>query len=80
MFRFILYFLAFYFIVESFRPTGTDLMLPGGSYHCHYARLWCGCYSGGGGCEVGCSPSYVKTLYNQTNCPILQDHYLAGFN
>jgi len=48
-------------------------------YTCHYSRLWCGCYSKTGGCQVGCSPSTFIILYNQTACFPLKNHFLSGF-
>lgn len=49
-------------------------------YTCHYSKLWCGCYSKSGGCQVGCSPSTYLILYNQTSCPPRKNHFLSGFS
>lgn len=49
-------------------------------YTCHYSKLWCGCYSKSGGCQVGCSPSTYLILYNQTSCPPRKSHFLSGFS
>jgi len=89
MFRFILYYTVIYLFLEtllrkysdSFPTNSTELTLPNfnGNHDCHYAQLYCGCYSKHGGCGVKCSPSYSYTLYNQTYCPKIDGHFLAGF-
>ena len=83
MFRFILSWLVVYFLLETIIKEKTEyleqyeLVLKNnkGSYNCHYAQLACGCYSKYGGCGVKCSPTYSYTLFNQTNCPKLQNYF-----
>jgi hypothetical protein len=61
-------------------PT-TILRSPAPVYTCHYAGMWCTCFTNNhGGCSVGCSPNVYKTRYNQTSCPQLTSFILAGFN
>lgn len=49
-------------------------------YTCTYAGMWCSCYANNrGGCSVGCSPNVYRILYNQTDCPQLDNLILAGF-
>lgn len=94
MLKLILYYLVFYVLVETvFRPTLSEYTTgitrigevgfvksgKGENYNCHYSQLWCGCYSKNGGCEVRCSPSKSFSLYNQTDCHFLKDHFLSGF-
>ena len=82
MFRFLIYCSLLYLLLEtSFKKysNSTDLSLPNYNHNCHYAQLHCGCYSKYGGCGVKCSPSYSYTLYNQTSCPPVEDHFLSGF-
>lgn len=56
-------------------------LVPSHLYNCHYAGLWCTCYTNNrGGCTVGCNPNIYKTVVNQTSCPQVSDFILAGFD
>ena len=90
MFRVVLCWLILYILLETIIKEKTEYLSENyanelvlnnnnGNYICHYAQLACGCYSKYGGCGVKCSPTYSYTLYNQTSCPKLKDHFLAGF-
>ena len=70
------------YLSENYTNKAYELVLKNnkGSYNCHYAQLACGCYSKYGGCGVKCSPTYSYSLYNQSSCPKLQNHFLAGFD
>ena len=60
----------------------TDLVLVSNSqvrYNCEYSKLWCGCYSKSGGCQVGCYSSKTQLLRNVTSCPTMQKYILSGF-
>jgi len=93
MFRVILGWLFIYVLLETIIKEKTEYLSENinekyelvlknnkGNYNCHYAQLACGCYSKYGGCGVKCSPTYSYSLYNQTYCPKLQNHFLAGFD
>ena len=55
------------------------LIQTNGKYTCQYSALWCKCSSAGSGCELGCTSSLVKILYNQTSCPHYDKLILSGF-
>ena len=66
---------------QGYLELGTDLVSEGpGRYTCHYSTLWCSCWSAGNGCELGCSSSLIKTLYNQTSCHPRDKLILTGFS
>jgi hypothetical protein len=49
-------------------------------YKCTYSTLWCGCYTiNNNGCEVGCSPTKIIVLRNQTQCVNIKNYVLSGF-
>ena len=51
-----------------------------GRYTCYYSTLWCSCWgAGNSGCELGCSGSVFRILYNQTECKPRDKLILSGF-
>lgn len=70
---------------QKYLLNGSDLMVYGtypGTYTCHYSQIRCICEQvyKSSACELKCSASHMKTIYNQSHCDNHKDMILTGFH